>query len=105
MDRLIFAYCSCVQPERASINVLRQKSFDGELVHFEMQCLYCDKISAIVEDIEGCESLHIFEKEVMDWLNKDESWILLELVLTGKTTTIPREWKPKGEEHENHDIL
>lgn len=88
--RLIFAYCSCVQHEKVSVNALIQKTFDGELVHFDLVCLYCDKVSQIVEDIDGCLELDRMEKDVMRYLLDEESFAILELALTGKTYTIPR---------------
>ena len=69
-----------------SIQALLQTSFDGEWVHFEMRCLFCDKVYRIKETLDDCLKLKAVEKEVLNALEDERIYpFLSQLVREGKT--------------------
>ncbi len=89
----VFAECTCVKPGTLAIQALFQKTFDGEFIHFDMRCMHCNQECLIKEPFEDYDSVASAEQEVMDWLASDKSEDYLRLALTGKTYSIPPEWK------------
>jgi hypothetical protein len=94
---LCFASCSCVGRKALSIQALFQRNFDGEYIHFQLRCLYCDKVCEIKELFEDYPDLMYPEKEVMKFLEKKSSDFLLQLAKKGRTMSIPK-YKPKAPE-------
>lgn len=92
---LVFANCDCVGKKALSVQALFQISFDGKVIHFKMQCLYCDKVCHIKEDFDDYPNLKEMEKEVMKFLKLKSSDFLFQLAITGRTMSIPKH-KPRA---------
>jgi len=77
--------CDCVPKDMYSIQALFQTSFDGELVHFKMVCLFCDHNSKIKENLDNCARLAQVEKDIFQSLEEGAFPFLLQLTFEGKT--------------------
>ncbi len=75
--------CTRVPTDGYAVGALCQQSFDGELVHFELHCLYCSKVIRTKETLDDCLDFINAEKSVIKYI--DSCDFLLQLCMEGIT--------------------
>ena len=84
---ICLAKCCCVPKDALAIKALYQKTFDGEFIHFEMICLFCDKMVRVKETIESANDFLKAERKFLKLLEEPSFYgFLSQLVREGKTS-------------------